>query len=369
VKRALIIGGGFAGCAAAHQLELLGGWDVTLLEAGPYLGAGVRTHWYGGHPYTFGPRHFLTKDERAVAYLHDIVPLRRCAEHEFVSYVEQDRAFYGYPIHEDDIGRMPEAGAIRDELAALAPSAAPTNFQEYWIGSIGTTLYRKFIDRYSRKMWMLDDNTEIDSFAWSPKGVNIKRGPRAAWDSAYSGYPLSPEGYDFYFDFATQYTTVHLNTAAQGYNTAAMKAKIAGRWYRFDIIINTVSPDIIGNGVYGKLDFIGRDLIKLVLPIEYALPPNVYFAYYVGDEPYTRVTEYKKFTRHKADTTLVTLEIPSRNNKLYPMPVKAQQDRAKQYFASFPDKVFSMGRAGSYTYAVDIDDCIIQAMDMARKLK
>ena len=29
MKKALIIGGGFAGCAAAHQLELLGGWDTT----------------------------------------------------------------------------------------------------------------------------------------------------------------------------------------------------------------------------------------------------------------------------------------------------------------------------------------------------
>ena len=43
MKTALVIGGGFAGCAAAHQLALMGGWDVTLVEALPYLGAGVRT--------------------------------------------------------------------------------------------------------------------------------------------------------------------------------------------------------------------------------------------------------------------------------------------------------------------------------------
>src|SRR5262252_9618114 len=57
LKRALIIGGGAAGCSAAHQLTLMGGWDVLLVEAAPVLGAGVRTSWYGGHPYTFGPRH------------------------------------------------------------------------------------------------------------------------------------------------------------------------------------------------------------------------------------------------------------------------------------------------------------------------
>jgi hypothetical protein len=30
----------------------------------------VRTNWFGGHPYTFGPRHFLTQN-RAV-YDYDI---------------------------------------------------------------------------------------------------------------------------------------------------------------------------------------------------------------------------------------------------------------------------------------------------------
>ena len=37
MKNALIIGGGFGGCSAAHQLELKGGWDVTLVEAAPFF--------------------------------------------------------------------------------------------------------------------------------------------------------------------------------------------------------------------------------------------------------------------------------------------------------------------------------------------
>ena len=32
MKKALVIGGGFAGCAMSHQLELIGGWDTTLIE-------------------------------------------------------------------------------------------------------------------------------------------------------------------------------------------------------------------------------------------------------------------------------------------------------------------------------------------------
>ena len=118
MKTALIVGGGFAGCAAAHQLALQGGWDVTLVEVNPFLGAGVRTRWYGGHPYTFGPRHFLTRDERLFDFLNTYVPLRKL-DHLFLTYVEQDQQFYNFPIHEDDIERMPDRDTIHDEFDAL----------------------------------------------------------------------------------------------------------------------------------------------------------------------------------------------------------------------------------------------------------
>jgi UDP-galactopyranose mutase len=115
MKTALVIGGGIAGCAATHQLMKLGGWDITIVEAAPFLGAGVRTFWYGGHPYTFGPRHFLTQNRAVYDYMDAIVPLRSCADHQFITYVEPDNAFYNYPIHEDDIALMPDSAKIAAE--------------------------------------------------------------------------------------------------------------------------------------------------------------------------------------------------------------------------------------------------------------
>ena len=75
MKKALIIGGGFAGCAASHVLSLKDNWDITIIEKSSSLGAGVRTQWYGGHPYTFGPRHFLTKNEKVFEFLNKYCPL------------------------------------------------------------------------------------------------------------------------------------------------------------------------------------------------------------------------------------------------------------------------------------------------------
>ena len=80
----LIIGAGFAGCSSAMMLKDKGNYNITLVDSAPFAGAGVRTHFYGGHPYTFGPRHFLTHKEWIFDYLNSYVPMRRCVEHEFL---------------------------------------------------------------------------------------------------------------------------------------------------------------------------------------------------------------------------------------------------------------------------------------------
>ena len=282
MKKALIIGGGFAGCAAAHQLEILGGWDVTVVEAGPYLGAGVRTQWFGGHPYTFGPRHFLTPYQDVFEYLNSIIPLRKCPEHEFVTYVERDDDFYSYPINMSDVKKMPDYDKIKKEIKSkkdeeFIGAKNANNLEDYWIGSVGQTLFDKFIDQYNKKMWLVDDCKDIDTFNWSPKGVALKEGPKAAWDSAISAYPYASNGYDDYFDIATKKANVLLSTTIEEFNINDKEVTIGGKKISFDIIVSTISPDILYDYKYGKLKFLGRKLHTIVFPTEFVLPKNVYF--------------------------------------------------------------------------------------------
>ncbi|OGW67849.1 MAG: UDP-galactopyranose mutase, partial [Nitrospirae bacterium RIFCSPLOWO2_02_FULL_62_14] len=310
----------------------------------PFLGGGVRTRYHGGHPFTFGPRHFLTPKEHVYAFLNKYVPLRSCADHEFLTYVERDSQFYHYPIHRDDLPNMPEAKQIESELNAVNMAAIARvskgeldkmtpaeirrlnlakdakNFEEYWLYCIGKTLYDKFVDNYSRKMWLVETNKQIDDFLWSPKGVTIKEGPRAAWNTAISAYPIAFNGYDDYFRISTAEATVLLNTEIEQYDIPKKTVVIKGQKKTYDVIVNTISPDILFNFCYGELPYMGRELYPIMLPIEFAMPEHVYFCYYAGKEQFTRIVEYKKFTRYKAPTTLITLEVPSRKNKLYPMP-------------------------------------------------
>lgn len=344
------------------------GWDVELVERSGFLGAGNKTQYYGGHPYTFGPRHFLTQDVEVYEYLNELLPIRRCPEHEFITYVEKDSQFYNFPINKDDIPRMPDKDQIEKELRQLHGVERANDFEQYWIGSVGKTLYGKFVEEYNKKMWRIDDNREFDTFKWSPKGVALKEGPRAAWDIAISGYPYDENGYDKYFEIATRGARVRLNTTIEIYDIARKRVYFDKEWKKYDLIINTISPSDLFEEQYGALPFVGRDLIKFVLPSEHVFPENVFFIYYAGNEPFTRLVEYKKFTKHKSPHSLVGMEIPSSNGRHYPLPMKYWQAVASRYHELQPDGVFSIGRAGSYRYEVDIDDCIRQAMDLVNEL-
>jgi len=370
---ALVIGGGFAGCAAAHLLSMQDGMDVVLIEASGFLGAGNRTRWTGGHPYTFGPRHFLTANDNVFRYLDDIVKIRLCPEHQFVTYIERDAQFYSYPINTKDIPSMPESQAIYSELSIPPDSksasiTSASNFEDYWIASVGPTLYNKFIKDYTTKMWCIDNLRTIDTFSWSPKGVTLKEGSSAAWEGVYSGYPYASDGYNQYFDYAVKSTKVFLNHPLRVHSIANKEFYIHDDVVAFDLVVSTVSPDLLFEGV-PSLPYIGRRLEKVVLPVEHAFPKDVYFTYYGQHENYTRIVEYKKFTKHSSPSTLIGIEYPEINGRRdYPLPIKREQQLASQLFDQLPDNFFSIGRAGSYLYQIDIDDCIEQALDLARQV-
>ena len=363
--KVLIIGAGPAGCAAVHKLSEIDDLDITIIDKAKHLGAGVRTNFYGGHPYTFGPRHFFTQNQEVYDYLNSIVPLRDCGDHQFISYVEEDNAFYNFPIHMDDVRSMPDSNKIINEIKDAHGVKYAKNFEEYWINSVGKTLYNKIIKNYTAKMWQMDPRN-IDTFKWSPKGVTIKDGPRAALDNCMSAYPLANDGYNRFFDTIQDKCRVLLNVSIDKFDIKNKSVVINNENLFFDIIINTISPDILFDYCYGELAYLGRDVHLIVFPTEHVFPENVYFLYYPNSEKHTRLVEYKKFTQHKDKHSLVGIEYPSNNGKHYPIPIRSEMEKAEEYYKLMPEGVFSVGRAGSYRYLVDIDDCIEQAFELKK---
>lgn len=369
MKKVLILGGGPAGCAAAHQLKINGGYDVLIVEKSSVLGGGCKTLTMGGHPYTFGPRHFITDKTYLFDFLNKYVPMRSCAEHEFKTYVENDDDFYSYPITEKDISRMPDFNKITEQRKTVIGAENSKNLEEYWLNSVGEILYDKFIKNYNKKMWMVKSVSEIDTFNWSPKGPSIASGNEKVFSDKISAYPIKINGYDDYFLIATEGCKVLLNTEVEQYDIENKTVKIKGEKKTFDIIINTLPPDVIFDFKLGQLPFIGRDFYPFILPVENIFPGDVYFLYYAGKERVTRCVEYKKLTKYKSKNSLLGIEVPSLSNRLYPLPIKKYQDLADKYFNLMPEGVYSVGRAGVYRYGIDFDRCIDHGMIVAKDLK
>ncbi len=364
MKKALIIGGGFAGCTAANMLKQKG-FSVTIVEKSDVLGGGCRTYFYCGHPHTYGPHHLLVNinDTHVLDYMNKYLKLREL-EHYCMTFVEQDSSFYTYPIHKDEIQLMPDKEKINEEINNL-PEIEPKDFEEYWKYSVGETLYNKFINKYSKKMWNVKSNKILDEFTFSFKNKKesaLKTGAKKCFDEQKTvWYPLALDGYNTYFDQCVNGCETIFNTTVDTADIANKKVRIKGEWITADIIVSTISPDILFEYQYGELPYIGRDFLKVILPVERITPEPYYFIHYAGDEPYTRIFEYKLLTGYKSPNTLIIIETPSFNNKLYPYPIMSEINKAKRYISELPDNVFSIGRMGKYHYDnmdVVINDCM-----------
>lgn len=367
MKRALIIGAGISGCVPAMLLKDKG-WNVTVIDRDAVVGGGLRTFFHGGHPYTLGPRHFLSPYQEAYDFLSQYVPMRDIKKINH-TYIEQDQSFYSYPIHEDDISLMPEEDKIRSELASLPSEYSPKNFEEFWLQRVGETLYGKYIKNYNQKAWQLNSNTEMDfGIEITVKRKPIETGDRHEYKDWYNCYPIAPDGYNQFFDIALSGCDVRLNTNITGFDLEKRQLHVGDQKLEGDIIINTISPDLLMDFAFGELRYVGREFHKLVLPIEFALPEDVYFLYYPNPgEAQTRIVEYKKLTLHKAPSTLLGLEIPSLKNKLYPMMIQEEVDKAQRYLDALPSDVYSVGRMGKYRY-IDIDDIILESLNFVANL-
>jgi UDP-galactopyranose mutase len=369
MKKAIVVGTGFAGCMYAMMLRDAG-WQVTVIERSPITGGGVRTFFHGGHPFTYGPRHFLSPYPEAYEFLSKYAPMRDLRKLNY-AYVERDQQFYTYPIHADDIPRMPEADRIQGELDALPEETQANNFEEFWTGRIGATLYDKFVTHYNKKAWLLDHNLEMDhGFEQTVKGKTINSGDRHEHQGWFNCYPIAPDGYNSFFDIALEGCEVRLGTEIEVFDVdnCAVHIKGTGETISADLMISSTSPDLLLDYQFGELRYVGREFHKIVLPLESVFPEDVYFLYYPNEnEEHTRVVEYKKFTQHKSPHSLVVLEVPSMKNKLYPMLIKTEVERAQKYFDALPDNVYSVGRQGEYRY-IDVDDIIMAGLEFRKQL-
>ena len=63
-------------------------------------------------------------------------------------------------------------------------------------------------------------------------------------------------------------------------------------------------------------------------------PKDIYFLYYANKEQFTRIVEYKRFTKYDSSTRLSTRNFSKW--EIYPMPTEDEQDKARKYHDYLP---------------------------------
>lgn len=367
MARVLVLGAGVAGCTAAYLLARRG-HHVTVLEATSRPGGGVYTAWYGGHPHTFGPRVFFSRDQEVIDQLTSLVEIRQFATRTW-TYVADDGALYHYPLFAGDLPLMPDWPRIKGELDARAGrTPSVEDFESYWLDAVGPALYGKFVDRYSRKMWGIESNRQLAAdFEWVNRGTPIRESDTRLYGDHFQGYPVAPDGYNGYFARCLDDCETIFSCQVDTLDPEALTVRTSRGEFQGDAIVNTIHVDALFDFVYGRLRWSGRTFVKLVLPVKQAMPDDVTWIHYSGDEPYTRVTEFKKITGHVADDTLLGIEFPSDQGRFYPVQSEVERHRYAQYRELFPERFFSIGRLGSFRYK-GIPEAIRDALDVAAEL-
>ncbi|MBI4994113.1 FAD-dependent oxidoreductase [Candidatus Peregrinibacteria bacterium] len=367
MAKILILGAGFSGVTTAYLLSKKG-HKVTVLEGSDHPGDGVWTKFYGGHPYTFGPRIFYTWDKEVFEHIEKFVKLRKFYTRTW-TYVEKDKKLYHYPIQKKDIKMMPDSEKIIRELAVRkGKKPSVEDFETYWIDMIGQTLYEKFVNNYSKKMWGVKSNKElVADFKWVNKGTPIRNGDDRLYTDQFQGYPEAPDGYNEYFIKSLKGSEVLFNCKIDHINTNTRTVTTSKGDFTGDVIINTIHVDTLLKYTFGELRYYGRKLLKVVVPVEYSFPEDVTWIHYSGNEPFTRITEFKKITDHKASDTLLGIEIPSVKNRLYPVQSKSEFKKYEQYKSLFPKNFYSIGRLGTFKYK-GIEDVIRESLDLSKTL-
>ena len=69
MKKAIILGGGFAGTTIAKLLADAD-WETVVLEKDSVLGGGCRTYFHGGHPFTYGPRVYYGYSDKIFKWIN-----------------------------------------------------------------------------------------------------------------------------------------------------------------------------------------------------------------------------------------------------------------------------------------------------------
>ncbi len=352
-----IIGAGVAGSVLCDILTEIG-HEVTVIEKSKSPGGMCKSYYKDGFTYEYGPHILATHHSTKLAKNYilkklDVVNTSLTS----ASFVKNKITYYPPSIHSaKKIGLYDQ---VIKEIKNLPELPDYKNFETYLTSKVGKTLYKNFFANFTEKFWGIKPHKLSSEWALIRKLGSSIHEKKMFFNDKWCSYPK--KDWNQLFDNCLKNKNLLLDVDIRKIDTKN-KTLITDKNHKikYDFLISTTNIDDLHNYKYGKLNYAGYDIEAKIIKKKdaYTLDNKEISMLYFPEKKYKhcRITNYGSFQKKKGfpyDThTILTIEKPNNNVRLYPTLDKKNTDLFKKYlFETAKHKdIISFGRLGLYKY-------------------
>ena len=337
----VIVGAGIAGITLARRYAEEYNKKVLIVERKSHIGGfcydyrnaeGILVHKYGPHI-------FRTDSNKVYSFLSRFTKWYDY-QHKVLAYV--GGKYYPMPINLDTVNSFLNTNYSSDTVmeyfsqVKTQPSAVD-NVKDVVESQVGEVFYKAFFEEYTRKQWGEEPSKlPVDIISRIP--IRTNRDDRY-FTSKYQGVPK--EGYTSLFNSMLDHPNIKILL-----NTDFKEVKNEIVW---DKLFYSGSIDEYFDYVYGRLPY--RCVSFDVEEVEQEYYQPVAVVNYPNNYDYTRITDYKYFTKNESKTTVIAKEYPSAiGEPSYPIPLRQNLELYQKYRKIDTQNITFIGRLGKYKY-------------------
>ena len=363
----LIVGAGFAGSVFAECLASAGK-KVLVVEKREHVGGncydyydetGILVHLYGPHIFHTNSQQvweYLSKFTQWLSYQHHVL-------------ARVDGQILTLPVNLNTIYELlpePQAGIVAQKLIEAfgqgqrVPILKLRASNDRDLRALAELVYEKIYLNYTRKQWGRDPD-ELDPQVTERVPVWVDRDNRYFKDK-YQGIPR--EGYTKMIEKILDHPNIEL-CLNKDYKKAVGQ-------FDFDKLIYTGPIDRFFDYKHGQLPY--RSLHFDFETLDKERLQDVAVVNYPGEEPFTRITEFKHFSGQRNAKTSILKEYPQvfrpdKNIPCYPIPRTENFDLYQKYEneAAKHKNIIFIGRLAEYKY-YNMDEVVGRSLKLFKTL-
>jgi UDP-galactopyranose mutase len=343
------VGAGLSGCAMARLLKDKG-HDVLLLEKKAFVGGLciTRVDRDGIKFEPFGARTFHSKNPRVIDFVTRF--------DEFNDYVHRkgmiiNQRLLPFPISTKSLSRFVEHDQIVTELSNRPAKVDDRNFETACISIFGLTLYRYFVENYTRTMWGIEPR-ELTA-DWAPKRLEFREDDN---DELFRGQwqGLPRKGYSYLLENMVKDIPIKFSTTEY---TAV----------DYDVVVCSAPIDAVLGYKYGRLPYRS---IRFHYQYDEHWENERYGTINLPQDPrFIRKCNFKILHQQECSLNRVQYQEPiaavNGNMPMYPINTRENDALFDRYLEAIcgTDNICPLGRLGLFKY-LDMDKAVEVAFDM-----